>query len=269
MEYQDRTFAFRKPEPASDVELLTSPLLKIKLPQVQVALDMDADVKTICDVAVKAYAGGAQVIEAGTPAIKRHGTDSLVPAIKKAISNYCKVKGVHDESVILADLKTMDVGNLEARIAFRSGADVVNVLGIGSIHKVREALSEAIRNDRAICIDLMQCDDPILKMEELAKKFKGFEDWVMFCVHRGISEQLKGRGIYEARTLIEEARKASGRFLLSIAGGIKEGTAGGVASAGADICVVGKAIYSSTDPEGTTRRILKEVRQGYKTRVRP
>jgi 3-keto-L-gulonate-6-phosphate decarboxylase len=238
----------------------------VEKPQIQVALDVDADIQTICDIAVKAYAGGARVIEAGTPAIKRHGVDNLVPAIKRSIADYCREKGVPDESIIVADLKIMDVGHLEARIAYRASADIVGVLGIGSIYKIREALSEAIRNDKAIAIDLIQCDDPIAKIEELTKEFEGFEDWIMFCIHRGISEQLKGRGIYEDRALIREARKKAGKFLLSVAGGIRAGVAKLVASAGADICVVGSAIYSSVDPKDTTERLLKEVRESYTPR---
>lgn len=253
----------RTPKPAKKAKFLISPLLRLKLPQIQVALDMDADVKTICDIAVKSYAGGARIIEAGTPAIKRHGTDTLIPALKRRITDYCKRKRVPDESVIMADLKTMDVGNLEARIAYRAGAEIVNVLGIGTIHKIKEALSEAIRKDKAICIDLIQCEDPIAKIDEYTKAFKGFEDWVMIGLHRAISEQIKGRGIYDEKELIKTAKERAGKFLLSVAGGIKEGTAKDVVSTGADICVVGRAIYSSSDPESTTRRIMEEIRSGY------
>jgi len=261
MGYRGFDLKLRKPEPASEMELMALPLLRIKPPQVQVALDMDASISTICDIAVKSYAGGARVIEAGTPAIKRHGTDRLIKALRRRISSYCRRNAIPNEAVIMADMKTMDVGNLEARIAYRSGADIVNVLGIGSVHKIREALSEAIRGDRAICVDLMQCPDPLAKVEEFAGEFKEFREWIMLCMHKGISEQLKGRGIHEERSLLEEARRRSEGFMLAVAGGIYPGTAKEVAAAGADICVVGSAIYNSSDPEDVTRMILEEIRE--------
>jgi aldehyde:ferredoxin oxidoreductase len=244
----------RKPKRATKVEVVASPLERVKLPQVQVALDMDADIKTICEIAKKAYEGGARIIEAGTPAIKRHGADSLLPALRKVVP----------KALLVADLKTMDVGNLEARIAFRAGADVSAVLAIGGRTKVIEALSEAVRRDGAILIDFIDCPDPLRTLSELAEELKGHENRVILCLHRGISEQLKGRGIYEQKQLLSEARKRAGSFPLAVAGGIKEGVAKNVAKAGAEICIAGSAIYNSADPKKTSRRILSEIRQNYK-----
>ena len=244
----------RKPERAAKVEAIASPLERLELPQLQVALDMPADVETICAIAKQAYAGGARVIEAGTPAIKRHGTDLLMPALRK----------VAPDALLVADLKTMDVGNLEARIAFRAGADVSAVLAIGGKTKIIEALSEAVRYDRAILIDFIDCEDPLAKLESLVGELKGNENRVIFCLHRGISEQLKGRGIYEQKQLIAEAKKRAGRFPLFVAGGIKEGVAKDVAGAGADVCIAGSAIYNSANPKETVRRILAEIRKSYK-----
>jgi len=236
------------------LKALVSPLELIKFPQLQVALDMDADVGTIAAIAKQAYAGGARVIEAGTPAIKRHGVEKLLPALRK----------VAPDALLVADLKTMDVGNLEARIAFRAGADVVAVLAIGGRAKIIEALSEAVRWDRAILLDLIDCPDPIATLEELVQELRGNENRVIFCLHRGISEQLKGRGIYEQKQLIREAKRRVGRFPLFVAGGIKEGVAKDVAGAGAEVCIVGSAIYNSANPRATAKRILAEIKRGYK-----
>ncbi len=256
----------RKPKLAKLGELAITPLRRLTPPQVQVALDMDAPIEVICDIAVKAYSGGARLIEAGTPALKRHGADNLVPALINSIKRYCDSRREPYEAVIVADAKTMDVGNLEARIMFRSGADAIVVLAIGGDEKIFEALSEAIRRDRAIIIDFIQVEDPLARLEDLVKKLKGYEPWVMFCLHRGISEHIRSRGIHDSKTLIAEARKIAGNFLLSVAGGIKEGTAKEVASCGAEVCVVGSAIYNSTNPRETTQRILQEIREHYPLR---
>jgi len=243
----------RKPKRAKRVEVVASPLERIKFPQLQVALDMDADVKTIAKMAEQVYAGGARIIEAGTPPLKRHGVDRLIPALRKAAP----------KALLVADLKTMDVGNLEARIAFRAGADISAVLAIGGRTKVIEAVSEAARWDRAVLIDLIDCPDPLEMLESLIKDLKGHESRVIFCLHRGISEQTKGRGIYEQTRLISDAKKRAGRFPLAVAGGIKEGVAKDVARAGADICIAGRSICNSANPKETAGRILAEIRRSY------
>lgn len=243
-----------EPKKFEKIDVFVSPLDRINYPQVQVALDMDADIDTICEIAEQSYEAGARIIEAGTPAIKRHGVDNLIPPLRE----------VAPEALILADLKTMDVGGLEARIAFRPGADISAVLAIGGKNKITEALSESVQRDGAILIDFIDCSDPLEKLSELVKELKGYEDRVIFCIHRGISEQLKGRGIYEKKKLLAEARKIAGDFKLAVAGGIKEGVAKEVAKAGADICVVGSAIYNSSNPKETTSRILREIRESKK-----
>ena len=236
------------------VEAVASPLEKIKFPQLQVALDMDADVKTIAKMAGQVYAGGARIIEAGTPSVKRHGVDRLLPAMRKAAPH----------ALLVADLKTMDVGDLEARIAFRAGADISAVLAIGGRTKVIEAVSEAARWNRAVLIDLIDCSDPLDMLERLTKDFGGHESRVVFCMHRGISEQPKGWSIREQTRLISEAKKRAGRFPLAVAGGIKEGVAKDVVLAGADICIAGRSICNSANPEETARRILAEIRGSQK-----
>lgn len=239
------------PRTAAEVHVLENPLERLQCPALQVALDLDADIATIARIARAAHSGGAQLVEAGTPAIKRHGVDRLIPKLRRAAPR----------AIIVADLKTMDVGNLEAKIAFRSGADVAAVLGIGGRAKIFEAFSEALRWNRGILIDLIDCPDPIELIEDLARQFKGWEDRVIFCLHRGISEQLKGRGIYDSGTLIAEAKKRCGRFMLAVAGGIKEGVAGEVVKAGADICVAGSAIYNTSDPKKAASRIADEIKR--------
>ncbi|MFQ5712026.1 MAG: orotidine 5'-phosphate decarboxylase / HUMPS family protein [Candidatus Geothermarchaeales archaeon] len=236
------------------MELPVSPLERIKPPALQVALDIDADLETICDVAEHAYKGGATIIEAGTPAIKRHGVDLLIPALRRAAPR----------AVILADLKTMDAGDLEARIAYRAGADIVSILAAGKTIKIWEALGEAQRRGKAILIDLIDCENPTSTLESLVKEFDGQEDRVVFCLHMGISEQTGGRGIHEERELISEARRRAGNFFLAVAGGIKEGSVGDVTSLGVDICVVGAAVSQSSNPEAATRRILKAMRVHYR-----
>ncbi len=235
-------------------EIVVTPIMRLNPPQIQVALDMDADLKTIVKIAKETYEAGVRIVEAGTPALKRHGADKLIPALRK----------VAPEAIIVADMKIADVGGLEARIAFRAGADVVAVLGMGSKNKIIEALGEAIRMDKAILIDLIDCEDPLTKLEDLKEALAGKENWVIFCLHRGISEQMKSRGIYDQKTLITEFRRRLKGFPMAVAGGIREGTAKEIVCHGVEIVIVGSAIYNSTNPKTTAKRFLEEVRTHYK-----
>jgi len=240
----------KKPKVSKGVEIEASPLERLNFPELQVALDMDAGIPDIAAVAKQVYEGGARIIEAGTPSVKRHGVEALIHALRRAAP----------DALIMADLKTMDVGNLEAKIAFRAGADISAVLGIGGRTKTAEAVSEAVRWGKVVLIDLIDCQDPLEMIDVFTKEFKGQEKHVILCLHRGISEQLKGRGIYEQTQLISEAKKRAGVFALAVAGGIKEGVAKDVVRAGADICIAGSAIYNSSNPKETARRILKEIK---------
>jgi len=134
------------------------------------------------------------------------------------------------------------------------------VLAIGGRTKVMEAVSEAAQWNRAVLIDFIDCPDPLEVMGDLVEKLKGHESRVVFCLHRGISEQRKGRGIYEQTQLISEAKRRAGQFPLAVAGGIKEGVAKDVVRAGADICIAGSAIYNSANPKETVRRIIAEMK---------
>ena len=61
------------------------------------------------------------IIEIGTPLI-----------IKEGLKSVLKIKKKFPKQTVLADLKIMDAGLLEAQIGFDAGADIVTVLGLAS-----------------------------------------------------------------------------------------------------------------------------------------
>lgn len=227
-----------------------NPLRLISLPELQVALDLDADVKTITEITGLVYSAGARIIEAGTPAIKRHGVDNLIPALK----------AVAPGAIMVADLKTMDAGDLESRIAFRAGADIVGVAAIGNEEKIVEAMDEALRWDKAILVDLIDCPDPLRTIMQIKNLLGPNSSRAIFCLHIGISLQKKGYRVSDQAEIVRRAKILAMPSLLAVAGGIKEETAGDLVRAGADICIVGSAIYKSSEPAEVTRRILKEMK---------
>lgn len=71
------------------------------------------------------------IIEAGTPLIKSEG----IRAVEILKKNFHGKK-------IFADLKIMDAGLLEARMAFEAGADMISVCAQASIETIKEAIEE-------------------------------------------------------------------------------------------------------------------------------
>lgn len=82
------------------------------MPKIQMAIDtLD------WDHALKLAASAApyvEILEAGTPLIKSVG-----------IRIVSELKATHPDKLVLADLKSSDVGAYEANMAFQAGADVV------------------------------------------------------------------------------------------------------------------------------------------------
>ncbi len=206
--------------------------------KLQVALDL-LQGKRALQIAVEAVEGGADWIEAGTPLIKSEGMD-IVRSLKK------KCPG----RVIVADLKTMDVGALEAEMAAKSGADVVVIMGVSSDSTISEAVLAAARYGAKVMVDLMGVSDPVKRSKEVAALGAAY-----VCVHLAVDEQMKG---LTARSLASLIRKIP--IGVAVAGGITAESAATLVVAGADIIIVGGAITKSADVTKATRAIKKAIR---------
>jgi len=100
-------------------------------PRVQLSLDLQtlADALPTAEVGVRA---GVDWLEAGTPLILGEGLHA-VEALHERFPNH----------PIIADLKTMDAGYLEAEMMFKAGATFVVVMGVAHERTVREAIRAA------------------------------------------------------------------------------------------------------------------------------
>ena len=100
------------------------------VPMLQLALDYFSLPPAIAMAAkVAPY---VDVIEIGTPLCKAAGMEAV-----RAIREVCP------DNLILADLKTPDVGDLEAKMAFDAGADFMTVIGGAALATVELALKMA------------------------------------------------------------------------------------------------------------------------------
>lgn len=216
-----------------------------KTTRLQVALDL-LDLKDALAIAEEAIDGGVDILEAGTPLVKSEGMRAV-----RELKELVKKKKREGKVLIAADLKTMDAGFLEAKMAFDAGADIVNVLGCARDETIKGAcraakeLSGIPGGTKIIAVDLIGVADPLSRAVECEKLGAGI---VLF--HTGLDTQVS-EGVQ-----FREAETASKRLNIpiAVAGGIKLETVGKAKESGAGIVIVGAAITAS----GCVRKRVEE-----------
>src|SRR4030042_1543014 len=106
------------------------------LARLQVALDF-VELDRALKVAEEAAAGGADILEAGTPLIKSVGLESVR-----------RLRALFPKLVIAADMKVMDAGRMEVESAAKAGAKIVHVLAAAPDATIAECVA-AGRGDGA------------------------------------------------------------------------------------------------------------------------
>ncbi len=212
--------------------------MKMKDIKLQVALDF-VELPRALQVAEAAVAGGADLLEAGTPLIKSEGLDAVR-----------KLREMFPDKTIVADLKTMDAGRIEAECAAKAGANVMTVLAVAGESTIRECVEAGRHYGIKVAVDLVGVDDPI----ETARRVGELGvDW--FDVHCAIDAQMLGE---DPLALLKQLRSQTD-LTLAVAGGINSETAAAAASAGADVIIVGGAITKAIDPRQATADIRKAI----------
>ena len=173
------------------------------------------------------------ILEAGTPLVKSEGARSI-----------SLLKSVARGRMVVADLKTMDTGGLEASIAFDSGADITTVLAAAPDETIRSAVEEARKRGKMVMADLIGLPDPlsaIQRLEDLGV------DIILF--HIGIDvQQARSLTASTRKELVMRLASETGKAKIAVAGGVKPSEAGVLKDAGADIVIIGSAITRSPDP---------------------
>jgi len=204
--------------------------------QIQVALDVTEPDRAV-RIAEEAVLGGADWIEAGTPLIKSAGMD-IIRKLRKAFPN----------KIILADMKTMDVGAAEVEMAAKSGADVVTVLAAADDSVIKQALQSAKKYGVRIMADLIGHPNPIARTAEL--ETLGID---LINIHVGIDEQMTGGS--PLKTL--QALATQTNTEIAVAGGLTPDTVREAVTYGADIIIVGSYIINSDDVTRSASEIRK------------
>lgn len=205
---------------------------------IQFALD-SLDPQVTLDLAAKA-APYVDILEIGTPCIKYNGV-SLVKEMKSRFP----------DKKILVDLKTMDAGEYEAKPFFEAGADITTVLGVAELATIKGVIKAAHEHNGWAQVDLMNVPDKAKLAKAAAEA--GAD---IIGVHTGLDQQAAGMTPFADLNLIASLGL---NVKISCAGGVKHETVQDVVKAGADIVVVGGAIYGAPDPAAAAKKFRELV----------
>jgi bifunctional enzyme Fae/Hps len=210
-------------------------------PYLQVAMDL-VDMKSVERVLTSVPKNDHVLIEAGTPLIKQFGL-SVISEIRK----------IRPDAFIIADLKTLDTGNLEARMAANASADAVVVSGLAPVPTIVKFIQEAKKTGIYSVIDMLNVDKPAALIEKLAK-----EGAVPSIVemHRAIDAE---GDEYNWGDIPAIKEAAGGKLLVATAGGVRQHVVKDALKAGADILVVGRAITASKNIQNSAEQFLEEM----------
>lgn len=207
-------------------------------PKLQLALDF-ADLEQALSVAERA-AAHVDWLEAGTPLIKAEGLRAVTA-----------LKTRWPDKVVVADMKTMDAGALEAELAFRAGADVMTVLGAAPKETIAAAL-EARGRGRQVMVDTIGVAD----LGALAQKIADLDVDVLM-VHTGIDQQRAGRSPFAD---LDKAHTCELRARLAAVGGLTAASVPQLRSyPEVALVIVGGAIANSPDPGAAAAAVRAAV----------
>jgi len=206
-----------------------SSIESFRTPKLQLALDM-LEVEAALKIALEAREH-VDIIEAGTPLIKSVG-----------ISSVKLLKKIFPDKLILADMKTLDVGYVEVSMAADAGADIVSISGLAPDEVVKEAVRGAREKNVLLMADLLGVKFQPERALEL--KTLGVD---MVCAHTAIDQERGGVDVKEKVEMVKRIVEQTG-LIVSAAGGITLETVGMMVEAGAKIVVVGRAITSNPTP---------------------
>ena len=210
------------------------------MPLLQVALDYISLPKALVMAAL--VAPEVDIIEIGTPLCKAAGIEAV-----RAVREICPDK------LILADLKTPDVGGLEATLAFDAGADMMTVIGGATLATVRQAHAVARERGKEMLMELTGVRDIL---ERAAEWRQIGVDRIVY--HREWDAQDAGRLWTEAdkdtiRKLIDMG------FKVTVTGGLTMELLPFFADLPVSVLICGRGIREAADPRAAAREMRQAI----------
>ena len=222
-------------------------------PYLQVALDLDnIDVmeRIINDLPDKERI----LLEAGTPLVKKFGVGIV-----------SKIRELKKDAFIIADLKTLDVGRVEVKMAADETADAVAISGLGTAESIAKAIHETKKQGIYAILDMMNVDNFTQKLDDVIAM--GQKPNIVL-LHRNVDlETLKAeRGedtseMTEWGNIKEIKEKLGDNGLIAVAGGITPQKVNQALDSGADIIIAGRYIIGSRDVRRSAQDFLEYMPQ--------
>jgi bifunctional enzyme Fae/Hps len=206
-------------------------------PYLQVAFD-NPDIEFVQSAISQIPKSDHVIIEAGTPLIKRYGMDVI-----------SKIRQVRPDAFIVADLKTLDTGNLEARMVADAAGDAIVVSALAPINTIDKLIEEAHKTGIYAVMDTLNQRDPI----SVLKQLKVMPDVIE--LHRGIDIEATEHAWGD----IAEIKKVAPKTLVAVAGGVRLDKVPVALSQGADILVVGRAITNAKDVREVAEQFINSL----------
>lgn len=210
-------------------------------PYLQVAFDL-VDCGEVRRVLASLPESDHLLIEAGTPLVKMLG----VGAVKE-------IRSVRPGAFIILDLKTLDTGNLEVRLAADAAADAAVISGLAPKKTLEMAIGEARKTGIYSVVDMLNVAHPI----EVLAGLSVLPDVVE--LHRAIDNESSAHAWDDIPKI--KALAKDRKLLVAVAGGIRVDNMREALAAGADIVVVGRAITRSKDVRDAAEQFLSGLQQ--------
>jgi len=208
--------------------------------KLQIAIDL-LDLDKAVEIALE-VADYIDHVEAGTPLIKKYGVRAL-ETLKENV-----------DRPLVADMKIMDTGALEAELAFQHGADYVTVLAAAHTKTIRDVIETAIKYSKGSMVDTIAIEEPkklFEKLEELPRK----PDYLL--IHSGIDMQVSG---ITPENLIKSAGEKIRGYRLGVAGGISLDNIDKILEfKEVELIIVGGGLTKSVNPREIARKLREKI----------
>jgi 3-hexulose-6-phosphate synthase len=213
-------------------------------PIVQVSLDVET-IEQAIELAEVAVRAGVDWLEAGTPLILGEGLHA-VHALKQRFP----------DKPLVADLKTMDGGYLEAEMMAKAGADLIVVMGVAHPATIKAAVRAAKDNGIKVMGDILAAPDKV----ECARMLEKLGvDYII--VHTGYDERREVLGASPLDYLDSVVKAVT--LPVQAVGGLSIEQAIQMPKLGAPLVVIGAPLAIDSDSfqaaSGDVESILREI----------
>lgn len=183
------------------------------------------------------------IIEAGTPLIKSVGLE-VVRALREQ----------HPKKLIVADMKSTDVGAFEANMGFDAGADFSVVSGITTLATIGEVQRVANERGRGCIVDLTGVANLMERCQQLLELKVNNA-----VVHRSIDEELTLGTSWTAGDIENIGPLCDLGMDVSIAGGLGPGNLPRFTPYSISTVVIGRSITAHENPAAAAKEYAELI----------